>query len=192
MQISFDIELSNADQAALVTALGCQAAELQQVLARHALAALHEHVECYLGRRASTRGNDILEFRLALLIRHAFKNKIPDDATVSRLFQTTLTASRTLIRNALAKYRIQLGDASAASAKAMLEAVVWPGGAGNDYRASNPARNLVDLLNQRLLAEDPTMKQIARVPDSGGMYAINKYSYDKLCVAFNATKVVRP
>ncbi|MBZ9740683.1 hypothetical protein [Mesorhizobium sp. CO1-1-4] len=192
MQITFNIELSDSDQAALATALGCPPNELQQELFRHALAALHEHVECYLGRRASTRGNDILEYRLALLIGHAFKNKIPSDATVSRLFQTTLTASRTLIRNALAKYRIQLVDASAASAKAVLETATWPGGNGDDYLANNPAANVVDLLNQRLLVEDPTMKRIGRVPESGGVYAINKYSYDKLCGAFNAAKVARP
>jgi hypothetical protein len=46
MQIKFDIDLSNPDQAALVAALGCQPGELQLVLCRHALAALHEHVEC--------------------------------------------------------------------------------------------------------------------------------------------------
>lgn len=191
MQITFNIDLSDPDQAALAMAIGCQPNELQQTLSRHALAALHEHVDCYLGRRASTRGNDILEYRLALLIRHTLSNKIPSDATVSRLFQTTLTASRTLIRNALAKYRLQLGDASALSAKAVLEGVVWPGDNGDDYLASNPAANVLELLNQRLLVEDPTMKRILRVPESGGIYAINKYAYDKLCEVFNANKVER-
>lgn len=160
MQITFNIDLSDPDQAALAMAIGCQPNELQQTLSRHALAALHEHVDCYLGRRASTRGNDILEYRLALLIRHTLSNKIPSDATVSRLFQTTLTASRTLIRNALAKYRLQLGDASALSAKAVLEGVVWPGDNGDDYLASNPAANVLELLNQRLLVEDPDRKSV--------------------------------
>lgn len=192
MQISFEIDLPVADSTALVAALGCQPAELQKVLARHGLAALHEYVECYLGRRASTRGADILEHRLALLTRHAFENKIPDDATVSQLFQTTLTASRALIRNALAKFRLQLGEASAVSAKAVLETATWPGGQGADYHARNPGRNVVDLLNQRLLEEDPSMKQISRLPDSAGVYGINKFSYDKLCSSFGATKVPRP
>ena len=192
MQIKFDIDISDSDQAALAVALDCKANELQATVSRHALAALHEHIECYLGRRASTRGSDILEYRLALLTHHAFANQIPNDVKVSRLFQTTLSASRTLIRNALAKFRNELGDAPTVSAKAMLESVEWPGGNGNDYHAKNPAPNVVELLNQRLLAEDPTLKQLSRVPDSGGLYAINKYSYDKLCTVYTATKVARP
>ena len=191
MQINFDIDISADDLAALIKVLDCPAADLQQVLTRHALAALHEHVECYLGRRASARGSDILEHRLVLLTRFAFGNRIPNDVKVSRLFQTTLTGSRTMIRNMLARYRGELNEASIASAKVLLEGVVWSGGNGDDYRAKNPPSNMVDLLNQRLLIEDPSMKQIARVADSGGIYAINKYSYDKLCEVFQAIPVAR-
>ena len=188
MKIEFEIDL-DADEAALMALLDSKKPEeLARTLSLHALAALHEHLECYLGRRASTRGTDILEHRLVLLTRHAFGNRIPNDVTVSRLFQTTLTASRTMIRNMLARYRSELGDASTASAKALLETVKWPG-SGDDYLASNPARNVVELLNQQLLIADPSKKQISRVAESGGVFAINKYSYDKLCDVFKATKV---
>lgn len=192
MQIGFDIDLSADDRTALAAALGCAPGELPDVLSRHALAALHEHVECYLGRRASARGNDILEHRLSLLARFAFQNSLPGDTVVSRLFQTTPTASRTLIRNTLAKYRTQLAVASTMAARAVLEAATWPGGNGNDYHAKDPPRNVVELLNERLLVEDATLRQVARVPDSAGLYGINKHSYDRLCVAFGATAVVRP
>lgn len=192
MQINFNIDISADDQAALIKVLDCPAADLQQVLSRHGLAALHEHIECYLGRRASARGNDILEHRLVLLTRFAFGNRIPNDVKVSRLFQTTLTASRTLIRNMLARYRGELNDASIASAKVLLEEVTWPGGKSDDYRAKNPPSNMVEFLNQRLLIEDPAMKQITRLADSGGIYAINKYSYDELCRVFQAIPVARP
>jgi hypothetical protein len=191
MRMTFDIELSGTDQDALIAALGLTERSLNASLSRHAKAALHEYIECYLGRRAFTRGSDILEHRLSLLVCHAFENDIPNDALVSRLFQTTLSASRTLIRNALSKYRYQLGAAAAASGKLLLEKVSWAGSGSDTYHAKVAAPNLIEILNQRLLAADPTLKAITRLPDSVGTYAINQYSYDKLCDVFGATKVGR-
>ena len=192
MRIEFEINLPEGDLEGLTLALGCDRDQLQQVLTRHGQAALREYVECYLGRRASIRGADILEHRLALLMQHAFENKIPSDLVVSRLFQTTPSASRAMIRNALAKFRLQLNSATAGSAKAVLEAVIWPGGNRTDYYANNPGQNVVDLLNQRLLSLDPTKKQICRLNNSSGVYLINEFSYDSLCHSFGATRVPRP
>jgi hypothetical protein len=191
MRVMFDIEIAQPDEKALTAAFSCTAADLETILGRHAKAALHEYVECYLGRRASSRGSDILEHRLALLVHHAFQDEIPNEARVSRLFQTTLSVSRTLIRNSLSKYRYQLEVAANASAKSLLEKVTWGGGGGKSYNAKVTAPNLIEVLNQRLLAEDPTLKPIARLPDSVGTYAIDQYSYDKLCEAFGANKVTR-
>jgi len=191
MRVTFDIDISDPDQKALIATLGGTEKLLSANLARHAKAALQEYIECYVGRRAFSRGSDILEHRLALLIRYAFENEIPNDARVSRLFQTTLAASRTLIRNALSKYRYQLDSAADASAKSLLEKVTWAGTGSKTYYANGVAPNLMEVLNQRLLAEDPTLKPITRLPDSVGTYAINQYSYDKLCEVFGATKVAR-
>lgn len=191
MRITIDMDISASDQKALMTALGCKAADLEANLGRHAKAALREYIECYLGRRAFSRGSDILEHRLVLLVHHAFEDKIPDDACVSRLFQTTLSASRTLIRNSLSKYRFQLEAAANASAKLLLEKVTWAGAGTSTYHTKAAAPNIIEVLNQRLVAEEPTLKVIARVPDSAGTYAINQYSYDKLCDVFGATKVRR-
>jgi hypothetical protein len=191
MRVTFDFDISESDQKALIAALGVSEKLLSANLARHAKAALHEYIECYLGRRAYSRGGDILEHRLSLLVHHAFENSIPNDAYVSRLFHITLSASRTLIRNALSKYRYQLDAAANASGKALLEKVSWAGAGSNTYHAKVTAPNLIEVLNQRLLAEDPTLKPITRLPDSVGTYAINQYSYDKLCDVFGATKVVR-
>jgi hypothetical protein len=190
MRVTFEIEISDPDQDALSAALGVPKKSLNAGLTGHATAALHEYIECYLGRRAFSRGSDILEHRLSLLVCHAFGNDIPDDAVVSRLFQTTPSASRTLIRNALSKYRYQLAAAANRSGKSLLEKVTWEGNSA--YHAKAAAANLIEVLNQRLLAADSTLTPVTRLTDSGGAYAINKYSYDKLCDVFGATKVKRP
>jgi hypothetical protein len=101
------------------------AADLPAKASDHAKAALTEYLESYLGRRAFSRGGDILEHRLSLLVKHAFGGKIPTAAQVSDLFQTTLSSSRTLIRNTFSKYRFTLGTVADAAAREVLEKVVW-------------------------------------------------------------------
>jgi len=190
VKITFDIDISQPDQNSLIAAIGCDAKGLNATLNRHAKAALNEYLETYLGRRVFSRGSDFLEHRLALLIEHAMEQKIPNDAGISRLFQTTLSASRTLIRNALSKYRYQLQSAMNGSAKALLETVTWRAD-GGFYQAQVKAANLIELLNQRLVADDPTLKPIVRLPDSVGTFAIDPNSYDLLCAGFTATPVAR-
>lgn len=187
-QVTFSIDLSDEDDQALNELLGA-APSFAEVLANHAKAALTEYIEAYLGRRTFAKGGDILELRLALLIEHAFGGQIPNEARVGSLLQTSPAGSRTLIRNALSKYRRQLDAATKRSAKSVLEAVTW---SGDICHSTTAPANLIELLNQRLLAEDSTLKPVSRVPGSGGTYAFDQHSYDKLCVAFGATKVVKP
>ena len=190
MQITFDINISQPDQDALVAAIGCDANALNAALNGHAKAALTEYLEGYLGRRVFSRGSDFLEHRLALLIEHAMDQKIPNEAGTSRLFQTTLSASRTLIRNVLSKYRYQLQAAMSGSAKTLLEDVTWRED-GGFYQAQVKATNLIELLNQRLMADDPTLKPISRLSDSVGTFAIDPNTYDLLCGGFGAIAVAR-
>jgi len=192
MRIEFELELSEDEQEALKRTIGTNEEEpLETTLRGHARAALQEYLDCYLGKRVSTRGSEILEQRLVLLTLHAFESKIPNETRVSQLFQTTITRSRTMIRNTLARYRSDLGEASQASARAVLEGAIWPGGNASSYQARNPPSNIVELLNQRLLSADPALTRITRLANSSGIYEINKYSYDELCDAFGATKVER-
>jgi hypothetical protein len=190
MKITFDYVMEKEEEDLLIKTLGCTSSDLAATLGLHARSALGEYVECYLGRKALTRGTDILEHRLVLLIQHAFENRIPGESKVSQLFQTTPAASRTLIRNVLAKYRNQLEMASTGSVKSVLESATWPGGGSTSYQV-NAAPNLVELLNQRLTMEDAKLKPISRTADSAGVFDIDRYTYDKLCAAFKATKVSR-
>ena len=190
MQVSFEFEVEEADRGALAAALGCTEAELAENLAKHGKAALHEYVNCYLGRRAFVRGSDILEYRLSLLAQHAFDNRIPPDSRVSQLFQTPLSASRTIIRNALSKFRYQLRTAADTTVKAILEKARWTG--SDNYYLDVQAPNIIEVLNQRLVELNPTLASVKRSQGTAATYEINKHAYDKLCTAVGAIGVARP
>jgi hypothetical protein len=187
-RITFDMNLSQEEDDLLADLLGDQP-NLDAVLSRHARAALGEYVEVYLGRRSSSRGADIQELRLALLVEFAFGGRIPNEATVGALLKTPPSGSRTLIRNTISRYRHQLDAAMTGSAKAVLEEVVWSGDAVYTHRASS---NMVELLNQRLLALDPTLKPVGRVSGSAGTWIIDEDVYADLCEAFGANPVPKP
>lgn len=189
MQIAFEIDIPSADEAALAQALGCASADLNDALNRHGKAALREYLECYLGRRAFTRGSDILEHRLALLIVEAFEGEIPTAAQVADLFQTTLSGGRTLVRNSFSKYRYQLDETAGAAARQVLEAVTWQNGS---CYAQITAPNLVELMNRRLLSADPTLREVARVQGVVGTFLIDRDAYAQLCGLFGANPVSQP
>ena len=190
MDIQVQIEVADQDIADLQVALGCTPQDFQDSIRRHVRAAINEYLESYVGRRVFSRGSDILEHRLALLIEHAFGNHIPKDAEVARLFQMPLTRSRSLLKSTLSKYRYQLQPAIATSARQMLEAAVWwPN--PQEYRVDVQIASLVDLLNQRLAALDGVQKPITPIRESVATYSIAPGSYDLLCNAFGANPVPR-
>jgi hypothetical protein len=110
MAISVSVELKEDEQAQLAAILGTTVAELEGKLAPFAQAAVEEYVRMFLGQRVFTRGSDAREFRLLLLIKHAFEDRFPDDQRISDLFQTTLSESRSLIKSVSAKYQYELVD----------------------------------------------------------------------------------
>jgi hypothetical protein len=190
MDLTVTINLDASDKTRLADALGCTEADLPARLKGHAQAALHEYVELYLGRRVFSRGSDILEHRLALLVQHAFGNLVPDEGSVARLFQSTLSQARSLTRSALSKYRFQLETAARASAKDLLEHARWSRDS-SVYRVTINTANLVDLLNQALAREDGNQKPLSRNPESQTTYEIAEGSYGPLCRAFGARPVAK-
>src|ERR1039458_7388469 len=110
MTISVTPHLTSVERDQLAQILACEVSELDQVLSSYGSAALEEYVRMILGQRVFTRGSDILEHRLLLLVKEAFGGRIPDEQRVSALFQLSSTGSRSLIRAVLAKYQYELRD----------------------------------------------------------------------------------
>ena len=105
MKLSIEVKFDPAEEAALAGILKKGPAELNAAFAPYATAAVHEYVSMFLGQKVFTRGSDIREYRLFLLIRIAFENSIPDEQKVCALFQCTLSQSRALLRAVMSKYQ---------------------------------------------------------------------------------------
>lgn len=189
--INFNFDIAPEDEEQLALALGCTPDQIGTILATHAKAALSEYVEAYLGRRGFTRGSDILEHRLALLIRDVFVNRLPTEREVALLFQTSPSGSRTLLRNTLSKYRYMLRDQTRGTAKSVLEAASWAPD-GKAVHLKILSQNLVEALNERLRETDPTKKSVTRLTDSVATYETTSSAYSLLCKEFGATEVAKP
>jgi hypothetical protein len=80
-------------------------------VAKYADAAAEEYIRMILGQRVFTRGQDIREYRLYLLVKHVFAGKLPTEQQICSLFQTTTTQSRALLRAVMSKYQYELQEA---------------------------------------------------------------------------------
>jgi hypothetical protein len=88
VDIEFKPSGGAADIAMLAEILGSSPDQVEDKLAPYVSAAATEYIEMFLGRRVFTRGQDIREYRLFLLMRGVF-GRLPDEQEVSDLFQTT-------------------------------------------------------------------------------------------------------
>lgn len=183
MQINAELEIGAPDSTELAKILSCTAEELAGKLALFASAAIHEYVSMFLGQRVFRRGSDINEYRLFLLITKALDNCIPDEQTVSRLFQTSTTESRTLIRAVMSKYQYQLRDAIDASMRRIIQAAGRSDTDGT-YEVIVNSVNMVEELNRALASIDETLQPIAKKRGSVSTYEVSPTSYERLMMRF--------
>ncbi|HEX6455411.1 MAG TPA: hypothetical protein VF009_02705 [Solirubrobacterales bacterium] len=173
MPISFDSPAGQGDSAKLAEILHCSPGDLEEVLGPYARAAAVEYVEMFLGRKVFTRGSDIREYRLFLLMREVFK-RLPTEQEVSDLFQTTETQSRSLIRSVMSKYQYELTDVLSRSMKAALEAAVQDAdaGAGGDWHITVSSEYIVEALNRLVAQRDGTLTRIILRKGTASSYVI--------------------
>jgi hypothetical protein len=153
--------------------------ELPAKLTGFASAALREYVSMFLGQRVFSRGSDILEHRLFLLIEEALGNTIPDEQEVSHLFQTTATESRSLIRSVMSKYQYQLKTAIETSLQEIVKSAKQTQ-KGYPFLIVVNSQNLIDELN-RLLAEiDGTLPPVIKQRGNVSTYVIQPSSHARL------------
>ena len=84
MAITVDLPLNAEEKAQLAGILRCDPDALDAVLAPYAAAALEEYARMFIGQRVFTRGSDIHEYRLFLLIKQPLEGRIPDEQQVFR------------------------------------------------------------------------------------------------------------
>lgn len=189
MDITFQINVEDDAKEVLAHALNCAPDDVEARLQGHARASLEEYVHLYLGRRVFSRGSDILEYRLALLVEHAYEGKLPPEGEIAALFQITLPQARSLVRSTLSKYRAQLREATKRTVNALLENANWKD--GNAVWIEIQAANVVDLMNQALIRRDGGASSVKRHKDAIATYVVTAAAYEVLCNEFNAIPVER-
>jgi hypothetical protein len=183
VQITTNINLTPAEEVEISTILGCPVADLNDRLNSCLGAAINGYLAMFRGQKVFKRGSDMLEYRLFLLIETAFNGVIPDERTVSSLFQTTLTESRSLIRAVISKYQYQLRTYVERTLSASLTAASRQNNA-QDYTVVINSHNVVDELNKALADIDGSLSPVAKKKGSVSTYEIAPSSYNRLCAKF--------
>jgi len=183
MEITATLSLSDEDQKELVRILACTEADLAESLAPYASAAIEEMVTMFLGQKVFSRGSDIREYRLYLLIKHAFSPRIPNEQDVCKLFQCTSSGSRSLIRAVMSKYQYLLKGAINETLKHCLDNAKVAED-NNSVTIAIYNLNLVEELNRELTEIDSSLPPVQKKRGSVSTYEIKPSSYNKLCERF--------
>lgn len=190
MDITVPIELTNLDKTDLANIFDCSVDDLASTLANFGKASLEEYIRMFLGQKVYSRGSDILEYRLFLLIEHALHNKIPDEQDVCRLFQTTSSKSRSLIRAVMSKFQYELKSAIDGTLRMLIESAQPDTNEGDDTRiVVINSENLVDELNRIIASIDGTLPPVSKKRGTASTYQIMPSSYNQLCNRFGIQTV---
>jgi len=186
LQITTTLTLTPAEEAEISAILGCDVTDLANRLSAYSGASLNEYLAMFRGQKVFKRGSDMLEYRLFLLIETAFNGVILDERTVSSLFQTTLTESRSLIRAVISKYQYQLRTYVDRTISAYLTAAIRTNITG-DYTVVINSQNMVDELNKALADINGNLSPVMKKKGSVSTFEIRPASYNSLCKKFEVT-----
>lgn len=179
LNLNVDLPISAEDETQLAGIFGVSQERLADALTEVAIAALEEYVRMFLGQKVFTRGADMIEYRLFLLIRSMFGNSIPDEQRVCDLFQATSTQARSLIRSVLSKYQYELHEAMTTSLRAAVEAAEQVQTDG-DYEVAINTQSIVEGLNRLLGHADGALHPIVRKRGTVSTYVIKPSAYLQL------------
>jgi len=173
------IEISQEMERTLSEIVKCDIDGLNEELSKIAGAATEEYVKMMLGEKVFTRGSDIREYRLFLLIINYFEGNIPDESTISTLFQTTHSESKSLLRSTLAKYHYMLKGAINSSIIHVLSGDISQD-ENRNYIVKNIPMNIIDEMNRIVSEIDGSHNQIKKQRGTLQVYEIPPATYDAL------------
>jgi len=179
MAISFDLELETEEKKLLCNIIGCEEAELNNSLSLYGKSAIEEYIRMFLGQKVFTRGSDIKEYRLFLLIKSVFKDEIPDEQKVCDLFQMTTSESKSLIKAVMSKYQYELKDAIS---KTLLDRIISAiyDEVEDYYTVDIRNENLVSELNRILGSVDGSLPPIVKKRGTVTTHIIRPSAYNVL------------
>jgi hypothetical protein len=172
------VELSESERSQLAMVLEVEPDEVDKALSRYGAAATEEYVRMMLGQRVFTRGQDVREYRLLLMIKHVFAPTLPSEQQVSRLFQTTAGQSRGLLRAVMSKYQYELREVIHATLAGVLDRASYRD--DDEVWEFTADAETVAALNRELVAVDGTLPEVTHVVGTVGMYEIHPSAYQAL------------
>lgn len=182
MNVITAIELTEPERERLRTIFTCaDDAALEAKLGEVSRAAIQEYLDMFFGTGAFTRGNDFREHRLAMLILHTFGGQVPSESDVSKMFQSTRTGSRSLIRATMSKYQILLERAVKATLFALVDSATPQGPDAHRIVCDSPA--FIEQLNQMLAALQNPHAPISPIASEAGRYTVDNAARDDLLLA---------
>jgi hypothetical protein len=153
---------------------------VQGELDKYRIAAEEEYVRMILGQRVLTRGQDIREYRLCLLIVHVFDGSLPSESKISALFQTTATQSRSLLRAVMSKYQYELQEPiNRTLAQLLRDSRPNPNVKGGRWLTVD-SENVIEALNRRIAAIDGSLRQIVKSKGTVSTYEISPSTFERL------------
>jgi len=174
------MELSEQQKTQLAATIGGSVGDLDASLAPFRSAAEEEYLRMILGQRVFTRGQDIREYRLYLLIQHAFHGRLPSEPAISALFQTTASQSRALLRAVMSKYQYELQQVIRDTLKESLDgAAVDPNDPGARWMTVE-SENIIDALNRLTSSIDGSLAQVSKLRGTVSTYVVEADTFAAL------------
>ena len=177
------MNLTRAEKAQLAATLGCPVRELAKTMREYDRAASEEYARMILGQKVFTRGTDIREYRLFLLVVHVFM-ALPDERTISALFQTTTTQSRGLLRAVMSKYQYELQSITRRTLETSVKSAVRDPSESDTWNITIDSENVIEALNREIAAIDGTLPQISRARGTVSTFEMRNSSYEQLKLRF--------
>lgn len=185
MNINFTKDLTTEETNLLMDIFNCDEVSLQGKITELAMASTQEYLDMVLGKRVFTRGQDMKEYKLFLLIKYFFGGFIPDEQTITTMFQTTTTESKSLLRSVMAKYQYELKESINNTIKNVLENEVDFDEVKDVYKVSKIGLNIVDEMNNTLSQINGSLSQVNKKRGASHIFEIPAASYEELCTHFN-------
>jgi hypothetical protein len=182
--ITTRLNLDMREKEQLAGILHCATEELENELESYSAAALEEYCRMILGQKVFRRTQDIKEYRLYLLIKEVFSNKIPDDQEISNLFQTTPSESRSLVRSITSKYQYELQSAIQDTLIEIIRRATYNENE-ETYTVTINSTTKIQELNNIIASLDGTLPMINKKRGTVSSYVIKASSYIALCNHFN-------
>ena len=155
--------LNQAERRQLAATFGVAEPDVDSALSKYREAAEEEYLRMILGQRVFTRGQDMREYRLFLLIIHVFGRRLPSEGMISGLFQTTATQSKSLLRAVMSKYQYELQQSIDETLAQLLgDSQADPNTKGARWLTVD-SENIIEALNRKVAAINGSLPQISKL-----------------------------